>query len=280
MSVVREPQGPPVDEHAIRARGRGSQQTGRRRLARFAVAAAVLVLLTAGVRASRGGERSTVSGHAAGTTGPPGFPPRPRPDRAPVRHPASTTVRAPVVRQALHNDCEATALQILLASVGVQSNQLSLQRQLPRSGPPDPIERQGQRVWGDPELGFVGRADGGGTAGGYGVYQRPVAAVARLHHVSLTDLSRQAPQALYRRLRAGHAVLAWIALSFGPYGTWRSPHGRLVHANFGEHTVVLTRVTRHTVSLVNPLHGTRETWTRADFEARWRALGRRALAAG
>ncbi len=279
MSVVREPGDPRVDEHAGGAGARGSQQTGRRRLSRFAIAAAVLVLLAAGIRASRGGEQSTVSGHAASTTAPAGSPPRTRLDRVPVRHPVST-VSAPVVRQALHNDCEATALQILLASVGVHSDQLSLQRQLPRSGPPDPIERQGQRVWGDPELGFVGRADGGGTAGGYGVYQRPVAAVARLHHVSLTNLSRQAPQALYRRLRAGHAVMTWIALSFGPYGTWRSPQGRLVHANFGEHTVVLTGVTRHTVRLVNPLHGTRETWTRADFEARWRALGRRALAAG
>lgn len=189
-------------------------------------------------------------------------------------------VHAPVVAQLLHNDCEATALYVLLASVGVRVDQRELQREMPRSGPLDPVVRGGRMVWGDPELGFVGRADGGGSAGGFGVYQRPVAAVAARHGRRLVDLTGHPAAVVYQHVRYGHAVMAWIALSSGPYGAWQSPQGRAIHVNFGEHTVVLTAIGDTTVTFINPLSGTRDTWSRALFESRWRALGRRALATG
>lgn len=184
---------------------------------------------------------------------------------------------APVIAQKLHNDCEATALQILLATEGIDVGQLQLQSEFPRNGPLDPRNSAGGLVWGDPELGFVGRPDGGGTAGGYGIYPRPVAATAGRHGATLIDISGSAVRRLYARVRARHAVMAWIALSNGSYGVWRSPAGRIVRVNFGEHTVVVTRVDAAGVHLVNPLQGTREVWTRALFEQRWGALGRRAL---
>ncbi len=189
-------------------------------------------------------------------------------------------IHAPVIPQALHNDCEAAALASLLASTGVHAGQRRLQSELPRSGPLDPVWRRGRRIWGDPELGFVGRTDGGGPAGGFGVYQRPVAAVAARHGRPLSDLTGLAPALLYRHLQAGFAVEAWVGLSAGPYEDWLSPTGRAVHVNLGEHTVVLTGIGPGVIRLVNPLHGTRETWTRADFERRWRLLGDRALATG
>lgn len=194
-------------------------------------------------------------------------------------HVLSAAVAAPVVRQAMRNDCEAASLQILLATIGDRVDQGRLQRALPRSGPLDPARRGSVRVWGDPERGFVGRPDGGGPAGGFGVYERPVAALAATRGHGLLDLTRHRPQSLYRRLLAGHAVMAWIGLSDGPYGRWRSPAGRPVTVNLGEHAVVLTGMRRDgRLTLVNPLAGTAEVWTKADFESRWRLLGRRALA--
>lgn len=199
----------------------------------------------------------------------------------PVRvaaRPISSSIRAPVIAQVLRNNCESAALEVLLATVGKRVPQLQIQRSLPTSGPLDPVGEGADRVWGDPELGFVGRPDGGGTAGGFGVYQRPIIATAARFGVALDDLSGKRPIDIVQRVRSGRAVMVWIGLSEGPYGSWRSPAGRAVTVNFGEHTVVLTGVTADgRLLVVNPLEGTREVWSLEQFSQGWRLLGRRAV---
>ena len=220
---------------------------------------------------------SGVSGDAAGarvTSGP----------RAPTAlraRRAASLRRVPVVRQVLRNNCETAALSMLLAARGVDVHQLTLQRRLPRSGPLDPQRRgAGQLpIWGDPNRGFVGRANGGGTSGGFGVYQEPIRRLALRYGVKLVNLTRVRPGVLYRRLRLGRPVMVWVGLSEGPYGRWRTPEGRMISVNFGEHTVVLTGVRGNLVLLNDPLGGQRRTWTRAQFEELWARLGRRALGA-
>lgn len=190
----------------------------------------------------------------------------------------SATARLPVVRQALRNNCETAALSMMLALKGKRTDQLTLQRQLPRSPPIDPrIEPGGGTVWGDPRVGFVGRPEGGGPAGGYGVYERPIRALARRHGVALHDLSRRRPRSLYRSLLSGRPVMVWVGLSDGPLRRWRTPGGRQVTGNLGEHTVVLTGVSAAGVDVNDPLSGRRLRWTRGRFELMWRRLGRRAL---
>lgn len=190
----------------------------------------------------------------------------------------SANVRAPVVRQRLRNNCESAALQILLAATGVSVDQLSLQREFRRDGPLDPAGSGAGRIWGDPDVGYVGRSEGGGVAGGFGVYPGPVAAIARRHGRRLDQLTGRPASRIYRRLRAGRAVMAWVGLSDGPYGEWRSPRGRKIRVNFGEHTVVLTGMRSDgRIRVVNPLQGTRELWTQLRFETMWARLGDRAL---
>lgn len=197
-----------------------------------------------------------------------------------VRTAVSSRIAAPVVRQFARNACEAAALHILLSTTGVRVSQQRLQAAFPRSGPLDPVGGGPQRIWGDPDLGYVGRPEGGGTAGGFGVYPGPVAATARRYGRGLDDLTAGAAARIYARLRAGRAVMAWIGLSDGPYGEWRSPQGKRIKANFGEHTIVLTGISRNgDLRAVNPLDGALESWSRTRFEAAWRLLGRRALGA-
>src|SRR5437016_1648562 len=102
----------------------------------------------------------------------------------------SSSIAVRPVRQVFHNDCEATALSMVLAAAGRRAGQLTLQAQLPQSGPLDPVAVPGSSLfrWGDPERGFVGRAAGGGTEGGFGVYEPPVRALAARHGVHLLDL--------------------------------------------------------------------------------------------
>ncbi len=193
--------------------------------------------------------------------------------------PVASVIAAPVVAQRLRNNCESAALEILLATEGRRVPQLSLQAALPVSGTPDPVESSGVSVWGDPEQGYVGRPEGGGAAGGFGVYQRPIMDVADGFGVMLEDLSGGSVKEVVRTVREGRAVMVWIGLSDGPYGEWTSPDGNPVRVNFGEHTVVLNGITEDgRLRVVNPLEGTRELWTTDRFVAMWELLDRRAVA--
>jgi uncharacterized protein YvpB len=192
--------------------------------------------------------------------------------------PTAARTRVPLVQQALRDNCETASLSMILAFRAKAVGQLALQSEVAHSKPLDPtVSPEGSEVWGDPNRGFVGRADGGGPAGGYGVYQRPIQALARRHGVDLRNLTGASPQAVYRALLDGHPVLAWVALSNGPFAIWQTPAGRTVRANYGEHAIVLTGVGPRTVSLNDPLSGRRLTWAKPDFERMWTALGRRAL---
>ena len=191
----------------------------------------------------------------------------------------ASSMSLPVVKQRLRNNCETAALSMLLLARGRQGDQMELQRQLPRSGPLDPqTGRDGSLVWGDPSEGYVGRPEGGGTSGGYGVYEKPIAALARRHGLTVTDLSRGPALRVYDAVRSGRPVMVWIGLSEGPVETWQTPAGKSVTGNFGEHTVVLTGIKGDQLAVNDPLSGRRLTWSKPQFEVMWKRLGTRALA--
>lgn len=193
--------------------------------------------------------------------------------------PIRTTITLRPVRQLLHNDCEATALSMLLAAAGIRVGQLELQARLPRSGPLDPAPVAGSPLfrWGDPERGFVGRVAGGGTEGGFGVYEPPIRALAARYGLQLVDLHGRSFSAVRAAVLAGRAVLAWVGLAPGPYLSWLTPAGRKITVNLNEHAVVLVGAGRGYVLVNNPLSGARERWSDELFSYRWRLLGRRAL---
>lgn len=191
----------------------------------------------------------------------------------------SASIAAPVVGQRLRDNCETAALEVLLATTGVRVGQLTLQRGLTRSGPLDPQGAPDTPVWGDPDEGYVGRADGTGSWGGFGVYPGPVVRLAARYGRRLRDFTGMPASTVYRQLLGGRAVMAWIGLGDGPYRAWTSPTGKPIRVNLNEHTVVLTGVRADgSLELVNVLQGTREVWSKARFEQAWALLGNRAVA--
>ena len=193
--------------------------------------------------------------------------------------PLRTTIALRPVRQVLHNDCESAALSMLLAGAGVRIGQLRLQSRLSRSGPLDPVPVAGSKLfrWGDPERGFVGRPAGGGTEGGFGVYEPPIRALATRYGVHLLDLHGRSLAAVRNAVLAGHPVLAWVGLASGPFLSWLTPSGRKITVNLNEHAVTLVGAGPGYVLVNNPLTGRREQWSEALFSYRWKLLGRRAL---
>jgi uncharacterized protein YvpB len=192
--------------------------------------------------------------------------------------PTVVSIDAPVIKQKLRNNCEAAALQVLLQTADIRVPQLKLQEQLAKSGPLDPSDSAAGRVWGDPDAGYVGRPNGGGTAGGFGVYPGPVQRLAAKHGVVLQDLTGRPARSIYATLLKGRAVMVWVGLGDGPYSSWRSPSGRQITVNLNEHTVVLNGLDKSDrLSVVNPLTGRAEDWSKEKFEKMWQLLGRRAL---
>jgi uncharacterized protein YvpB len=131
--------------------------------------------------------------------------------------------------------------------------------------------------WGDPERGFVGRPAGGGSAGGFGVYEPPIRAVAARYGVHLLDLHDHSLTAVRSALLAGHPVLAWVGLASGPFLSWLTPSDRRITVNLNEHAVTLVGAGPGFVLADNPLTGRREHWSDELFSYRWKLLGRRAL---
>lgn len=194
-----------------------------------------------------------------------------------AEQPVGVMIDVPVVKQAFRSNSETAALQMLLASRGVDRDQRELQRLLRRDGPLEPRRRgDGAIVWGNPERGFVGRADEGGAAVGFGVYPPPLKALAG-RWIEPVDLSGRSPELIFARVLGGHAVLAWVGSSTGPYRSWTGPRGERVTVNWGERAVLLVGLAGSRILLNDPQTGTRQNWNRQQFKRRWGLLGRRAL---
>ena len=191
-----------------------------------------------------------------------------------VRIPVSVVsahIDRPRIRQALRNNCETAALAMML---GGRVGQLQLQRELPLARPLDPIMTATGTVWGDPEQGFVGHVEGGG----YGVYDRPLLALARRYQPTAENLTGTSLATLRTALAGGRPVVAWI--QFGPSSprAWRTPAGRPVAANFAEHAILLVGFDGERFEYHNPWEGTDEWISWWDLRSIWHTLGDRAIA--
>jgi uncharacterized protein YvpB len=258
----------------------------RRVVAAVAVILTAVALVVAFESGSSGhGARSAPKARAAAPT-PRAAAPRHAARPAPAA-PATAAAGAPRVDplavrpqlQHYRNDCEATALSMLLTAAGAPRTQEQVMGELPRDGPADPrILEDGTWVWGDPERGFVGRVKGGGIAGGYGVFVGPVLALAR-RHVPAEDLTRRPLAVIIDHLRRHRPVMVWVGLSDGPYQRWVTPRGRQVVGNFGEHSLLLVAFRRGEFVYNDPLTGARDTVSPEGFTTMWARLGRRAISA-
>lgn len=175
------------------------------------------------------------------------------------------------IRQAYRNDCEAAALAMLL---GGRVSQFRLQALFPVAKPYLPVDTAGGEVWGDPERGFVGPVRGGG----YGVYERPVLAVARRFDPGVRDLTNMPLRRVVAAVKQGRPVEAWIQFGASIPRTWTAPDGTTVQANFAEHTITLVGWRPGVLVYDNPWDGTVSTFTIPEFARLWHVLGDRAIA--
>jgi uncharacterized protein YvpB len=186
----------------------------------------------------------------------------------------------PLHRQAHSLSCEAAALQMALGTLGVQVAEDQLLAELARDPTPRTQQPDGSIVWGDPDVGFVGSWDGVFGVDGYGVYQGPIADLARAHGALGTTAEQHAdPDRLYAAVRDGNPVVVWM-----PYagqvrgrGSWLTPAGDQVDYVVTEHAVVLAGVDVDGVTFADPYTASLQHMSYAQFEAALAALDNRAV---
>jgi uncharacterized protein YvpB len=192
----------------------------------------------------------------------------------------SVRLDVPLHRQEHALSCEAAALQMALGALGVEVSETELLSNLARDPTPRSVRPDGSVVWGDPDVGFVGSLDGTFALDGYGVYEAPIADLARREGFGgSTGLLGADPAELYATVRDGLPVVVWM-----PYagqvrgrGAWTTPGGTEVDYVQTEHAVVLAGLTEQGVVYADPYTGSLQPMGYADFESAMAELGNRAV---
>ena len=186
--------------------------------------------------------------------------------------PRVTTIdlRLPVITQAYRNNCETAALSMALRGA---ASQRALQSALPQAMPPDPQQGARGTIWGDPNVGFVGRVEGGG----FGVFEQPLVRLGAQHDPGTAAVRATTFDGVLDRVRAGHPVVAWTGLGPSAPWSWRTPAGRFIAADRSHHTVVIAGVGPRGVTVHDPWTGASSIVSATSLEEGWERLGRRAV---
>ena len=196
--------------------------------------------------------------------------------------PSTRTIKVPVYGQAMSLDCEATALQMALASRGhwySQRTLVSLQRPDYRRAY---VDSRGRLRWGNPYTHFVGSPTGSeSNLTGYGVYYPVVLNIARTHGApNATGYQGYLPSQIYREVALGHPVQVWVEYHWlRPRMRWYLTFDatRWIRFSTLEHSVLLTGVSPTSVRVNDPAGG-RQYWvSKHTFELSWLDFGNQAV---
>ncbi|WP_265565427.1 C39 family peptidase [Streptomyces hygroscopicus] len=193
---------------------------------------------------------------------------------------ANRTLSVPFYHQQLSDDCEASALRMVLAYRSHHLtdwqilNEIHVDRLHPHAGYSGPTS-------GDPYIAFVGDPNGGEISNtGFGVYYPRIAAVARHNGLRvLADGQGITPLRLYKAVANGNPVIVWADY------LWRAKRAtyyyafdgrRIPYAGPAEHAVVITGVTPNGVWINDPARG-RYWKSKSSFEAGYSTYGHMAV---
>jgi uncharacterized protein YvpB len=179
--------------------------------------------------------------------------------------------------------CEAAALRMALASLGIQRSEDTLLSQI-GADRRTPYTNSSGFHWGDPYASFVGNVDGSERGlTGYGVYYPPIAAVAQADGASVSQSGEGiAPSTIYQAVLAGHPVIAWISFDwiYHRVSHYVAFDGRTVQ--FGspyEHAAVVRGVSNGSVLINNPWFGVQ--WiSKSTFESSYATFNDMAVIMG
>ncbi|WP_257391877.1 C39 family peptidase [Mesobacillus jeotgali] len=192
-------------------------------------------------------------------------------------------LEAPVVWQMpeLPRGCEVTSLAMLLQHQGVQTDKLTLAKEV-RKNPAEYRISNGKIFFGDPNKGFVGNMYTY-TKPGLGVYHKPIAELAEKYLPGkIKDLTGAEFQELKIHLSDNRPVWVIINTEYKKlddsfFQTWHTPDGA-VKITMKEHSVLITGYDENSVFFNDPLTGEKNKKApMKDFVEAWVQMGRQAI---
>jgi len=184
---------------------------------------------------------------------------------------ATTILPVPYDRQDRRLSCEAASLKMILAYRGIAATEDDIMTFIGY----DPTPKSG-KIWGDPDIGFVGNINGAQNTTGYGVHPTPVGRAANIWRPSIV-FSGLSVQQLAQSIVDGNPVIIWGTYGRALYQPWFTPEGKKVHAWKGEHTRVVVGFTGTVENpksfiMLDPLFG-KMTWSTTKLRNDWKKFG-------
>jgi uncharacterized protein YvpB len=195
--------------------------------------------------------------------------------------PASRILDAPLIRQhpELPAGCEVTSLAMLLQYYGVNKSKTELAKEMPYDPTPISFNNDGSiKVWGNPNLGFVGKPDG--SARGFGIYHAGLISLMKAYVPTAIDLTRQPFDKLEKQVLSGIPVVVWTTIDFKDPAKWVQWDTTLgpIRTTFMEHAVLMVGVDEQYVYVNDPYSGRKQLkLDKESFLSTWEAMGRQAL---
>ena len=175
------------------------------------------------------------------------------------------------------NGCEIVALYTMLKFYKVDVTMEDLANNLVKGKAP--YTENGMIKGGDPEIEFVGdpRLSNGK---GYGVYQKPIINLANNYKKGMKDISGSSLDSVLKIVNKGKPVQVWATVDMvKPRAciTWTTDANKKVTWQCGFHSLVIIGFTHNTVIVSDPTRGDIRSYDKTTFEARYNAIGKRAI---
>ncbi|WP_083413204.1 SH3 domain-containing protein [Bacillus massilinigeriensis] len=191
----------------------------------------------------------------------------------------ATMMNVPVIRQRpmLPSGCEAVALTMALNYYGVRVDMRTIARQMPYDKTALIRNKDWSiRVWGDPEVGYVGNPFGTG----FTINPNPLKRVADKYRKGNLALYGKDFRVIEDYVRKRKPTLVWFTINYQmpKNRTWKTSKGKTIYAPRPLHCIVVTGVDNNYVYFNDSESGGKNVKVaKSQFIKVYNAMGRRAL---
>lgn len=193
-------------------------------------------------------------------------------------------LNVPLFYQQYNFSCNLCATRMIVNYInGYDVSELDIYNAIPKETVPYQEDQNGNRTWGDPNVGYVG--DINGNPKGYGVYWTPISNYLSSQGISNTVYLNWNVPGIANEIQQGNVVMLWWwnGWSTFEYIDWYTPGGKYIQAVNGMHSEVVVGfigpVENPTHLILNDTFRGQRTLDRGYFESLWNILGRPALVA-
>ena len=172
--------------------------------------------------------------------------------------------------------CESVALTMLLRYYGISVTPDDVINKLAKESLP--YYENGTKYGGNPEVGFVGNPY---VKASYGVYEKPIAAVANQFKSGIQIKNNYPFSEVLNLVSNRIPVMVWSSMNLSvPYisTSWvYKPTMETISWKANEHAVILIGYQGNIVVIADPIGGEIKTYPKSTFEDRYNYYGRKAL---